>query len=47
MKNVYLVQPSAMMNNSVYLPYSVGCITAYSFTKADIKEIYRLCDFIF
>ncbi len=47
MKNVYLVQPSAMLNNSVYLPYSVGCIAAYSFTKQDIKESYNLCDFIF
>ncbi len=47
MKNVYLVQPSAMLNNSVYLPYSVGCIAAYSFTKTDITDTYNLCDFIF
>lgn len=47
MKNVYLVQPSAMLNNSIYLPYSIGCIAAYSFTKSDIKNSYNLCDLIF
>lgn len=47
MKNVYFVQPSSMLNASVYLPYSVGCIAAYSFEKQDIKDTYKLCDFIF
>lgn len=47
MKNVYFIQPSGMLNTSVYLPYSVGCIAAYSFQHEEIKECYCLCDFIF
>jgi len=36
-----------MLNKSVYLPYAAGCIAAYSFAKQDIRNEYRLCDFIF
>lgn len=47
MKNIYFIQPSGMLNTSVYLPYSVGCIAAYSFQHSEIKDNYNLCDFIF
>ncbi|MBE6784521.1 MAG: radical SAM protein [Ruminococcaceae bacterium] len=53
MKNVYLVQPnnalseSSCLPSAVYLPYAVGAIAAYSFSKEDIKKNYNLCDFIF
>ena len=47
MRNVYLIQPSGMLDSSVYLPYSVGCIAAYSFSKEEIKVNYELQDFIF
>jgi len=52
-KNVYLVQPnnalseSSCLPSAVYLPYAVGAIAAYSFSKEDIKKNYNLCDFIF
>lgn len=53
MKNVYLVQPnnelseSSCLPSAVYLPYAVGAIAAYSFSKEEIKKNYNLCDFIF
>lgn len=48
MKNVYLAQPNvAKLNNSLYLPYSIGCIAAYSFQFEEIRNNYNLCDFIF
>ena len=47
MKNVYLIQPNNILSNSVFLPYSVGAIAAYSFQYEIIKNEYNLCDFIF
>ena len=47
MKNVYLIQPNNILSNSVFLPYSVGAIAAYSFQHEIIKNEYNLCDFIF
>ena len=53
MKNVYFVQPnnelseSSCLPSAVYLPYAVGAIAAYSFSKEEIKKNYNLCDFIF
>lgn len=47
MKNVYLIQPNNALSESLFLPYSIGTIAAYSFSREDIKQNYRLCDFIF
>lgn len=47
MKNVYLIQPNNALSNSVFLPYSVGSLAAYSFKHEIIKNNYKLCDFIF
>lgn len=53
MKNVYFVQPNNALSKSsslppaVYLPYAVGAIAAYSFSREEIKREYKLCDFIF
>lgn len=46
-KNVYLIQPSNMLSNSTFLPYAVGCLAAYSFSKEEICKEYNLCDFIY
>ena len=47
MKNVYLIQPNNALSESLFLPYSIGTIAAYSFSREDIKQEYHLCDFIF
>ena len=47
MKNVYLVQPNNSLSNSLFLPYSVGCIAAYCFQDEEICKCYRLGDLIF
>ena len=47
MKNVYFIQPNNALSESLFLPYSIGTIAAYSFSREDIKQNYRLCDFIF
>lgn len=47
MKNVYFAQPSNILLGSVYLPYSVGAIAAYSWQFEEIKSTYNLGDFIF
>ena len=53
MKNVYFVQPnnalseSSYLPSAVYLPYAVGAIAAYSFSREEIKKEYNLCEFIF
>lgn len=47
MKNVYLIQPNNALSESLFLPYSIGTIAAYSFSREDIKQEYNLCDFIF
>jgi radical SAM superfamily enzyme YgiQ (UPF0313 family) len=46
-KRVYLVQASNILSNSVFLPYSVGALAAYSWQFSDIREEYLLSDFIF
>ena len=47
MKNVYLIQPNNSLSNSLFLPYSVGCIAAYCFSDEEICRHYRLGDLIF
>lgn len=47
MKNVYFAQPSNKLLGSVYLPYSVGAIAAYSWQFEDIRAKYKLGEFIF
>ncbi len=47
MKNVYLVQPNNALSKSLFLPYSVGTLAAYAFSRDNIKEQYALRDFIF
>lgn len=46
MRNVYLIQPNNTLSDSLFLPYAVGTIAAYSFQKDSIKNNYRLCDFV-
>lgn len=47
MKNVYFVQPNNSLSGSLFLPYAVGSLAAYSFSQEEIKNTFRLCDFIF
>ncbi len=47
MKNVYFVQPNNELSESLFLPYAVGTIAAYSFSHEEINREYRLCQFIF
>lgn len=47
MKNVYLIQPNNSLSNSLFLPYSVGCIAAYCFSDEKISRNFRLGDLIF
>ncbi len=47
MKNVYFVQPNNELSDSLFLPYAVGAIAAYSFSRDDIKKNYTLGDFIY
>ncbi|MGN1169372.1 MAG: B12-binding domain-containing radical SAM protein [Acutalibacteraceae bacterium] len=46
-KKVYLIQPSNILSGSVFLPYSVGAIAAYSWQFESIKEEFELQPFIF
>ena len=47
MKNVYLVQPNNSLSGSLFLPYVIGSIAAYSFKKPEVRNCYKLGDFIF
>lgn len=47
MKNVYFVQPNNELSESVFLPYAIGTIAAYSFSREEINKEYRLCEFVF
>ncbi len=47
MKNVYFVQPNNSLSSSLFLPYAVGSIAAYSFSHEEICSRFTLCDFIF
>ncbi len=47
MKNVYLIQPNNALSESLFLPYSIGTIAAYSFSREEIAREYRLCEFVF
>ena len=48
MKNVYLIQAEITSGpiNEHYLPFSVGCIWAYTNQFEDIKSNFKLCDVI-
>lgn len=45
-KNVYLAQPTNMLANSIYLPYTVGTIAAYAWQFAEIAAEYELKEFL-
>lgn len=47
MKNVYFVQPNNELSESLFLPYAVGTIAAYSFSHDSIKKEYCLKEFVF
>lgn len=47
MKNIYLVQPNNSLSRSLFLPYSIGSLAAFSFKDEEICSYYRLGDFIF
>ena len=47
MKNIYLAQPTNMLSGTVYLPYTVGAIAAYSWQFAEIRSNYNLKEFLF
>ena len=47
MKNVWLAQPTEKKtNSSIYLPYAIGALAAYSWQFPHIKAHYALKDFI-
>ena len=46
-KRVYLAQPTNMLANSIYLPYTVGTIAAYAWQFEEIQAEYELMDFLF
>ena len=46
MKNIYLAQPTNMLSGTVYLPYTVGAIAAYSWQFAEIRSNYNLKEFL-
>ena len=47
MKNVYLIQPNNALSDSVYLPYSAGCLAAYAFARSGIRSEYRFRGFLY
>lgn len=47
MKKIYLVQPNNSLSGSLFLPYSIGSIAAYSFGNPEIFNFYELGEFIF
>ncbi|MBQ4339351.1 MAG: B12-binding domain-containing radical SAM protein [Clostridia bacterium] len=47
MKNLYLIQPSGILSNSVFLPYSAGTLAAYALSCEKISANFCLKDFIF
>lgn len=47
MKKVYLIQPTNMLSDSVYLPYSIAAIAAYTWQFRDIKEEFELKELLF
>ncbi len=46
-KKVYLVQVSAAFGGTSFIPYTVGCIAAYAWSKENIKQDYFLPEFIY
>lgn len=49
-KNIYFVQVSSIIQsskNSIYLPYSVGSITAYAQSDSSFSKLYRVAGIIF
>ncbi|MCH5197522.1 MAG: radical SAM protein [Oscillospiraceae bacterium] len=47
MKNVYLIQPTNLLSDSIYLPYSIGTIAAYSWQFEEIRAQYELKELLF
>ena len=51
MKNVYLIQFGAEFGEentrSAFLPYSIGCLAAYAWSKPEIQTRYVLKDLFF
>lgn len=47
MKNIYMVQPNAQYGNSIYFPYAAGCLIAYSFSDASVRNEYDFKGFFY
>ncbi len=50
MKNIYLVQANAIYGDSVkntYIPYAIGCLAAFAYDNAEIRNEYKLGKFIY
>lgn len=47
MKKVYFFQPNSLLGNSIYFPYAVGVIAAYSFQFEEISRNYELGGIVF
>lgn len=47
MKNIYMVQPTFMNTNSVYLPYAVGSLVSYAWDFSIISENYNMAKCFF
>ena len=47
MKNVWLIQATNQLAESVFLPYSIGVLAAYAWNSETVKSEYSLKDFIF
>ncbi len=46
-KNIYMVQVGFAFDKSLYLPYAVGCLAAYSQADAFLKSEYRFKELIY
>ncbi len=47
MKNIYMAQPNSQYGNSIYFPYAVGSLIAYSFKNDTLKNEYSLKELIY
>ena len=47
MKRIYLIQPSDVRANTVYLPYAVGTLAAYALGFSEIQAQYTFEPFLF
>lgn len=47
MKTIYMVQPNSQYGDSIYFPYTAGCLLAYAFEDERIKNNYHFEAFIY